>query len=67
LPSKQKQYKAKTAPNLIEIEPQLMKSKLTNDKDNQDKWITQLEAIHMNKVKNAEKVQSLIMIWYSVF
>ena len=46
-------YEAKTAPNFIELEGQFTNSKLSNDEDDPDEWITHLEALitRMNKVQ----------------
>ena len=39
-----KKYEAKTALNFIKLEGQFINSKLTNDEDDPDEWITHLEA-----------------------
>ena len=46
-------YEAKTAPNFIELKGQFTNSKLSNDEDDPDEWITHLEALRtrMNEVQ----------------
>ena len=64
-----KKYEAKTAPNSIELEAQFIHSKLTNDEDDPDEWITNLEALQacMTEVILEGKLRSLILIWYFIF
>ena len=46
-------YEVKTAPNFIELEGQFTNSKLSNNEDDPDEWITHLEALRacMNEVQ----------------